>query len=226
MRIWLSLLLAAVFLSGSAVREVQAQRSEASKTGTVAAADKPARKLIAFEFVIIERSGADLADEKNKAPTAAQLLQLEKDSKASVQRLKLTALENVEARLQLGEDAPFISGRTQGAGRGGFGGTTQESITYSSLGTTITLTAETEPDGKVLASLNLARSTVAAPPKAPEKTEGQDTGVSANYPRRLSGTIVTTVRIAPGEPAVIAAQQTHSGTSPGELWVLVMAKVE
>jgi hypothetical protein len=190
-----------------------------------AAADaKPVpRKLIAFEFVVIERTGSELAGDKDKVPTAAQLLKLEKDGKAgSVQRLKLTALENVEARLQLGENAPLVSGRT----RGNFsGGPVQESVTYHSVGTTVTLTAETESDGKVLASVNLARSTVAAPPKAPEK-EGQETGVSTTSPRLLNNTIVTTVRIAPGETAVIAGQQTHTGSSPGEMWVLVTAKVE
>lgn len=194
---------------------------------TAAADAKPVvRKLIAFEFVIIERSGAELVDGKNKTPTAAQLLQLEKDGKAGqVQRLKLTALENVEARLQLGEDAPFISSRSgAGGARGGFGG--QESVTYNSLGTTLTLTAETEADGKVLASISLARSTVAAPPKAAEKPEGQETGVSANYPRRISNTILTTLRVAPGETAVFAGQQTHTGSSPGEFWVLVSAEVK
>lgn len=196
-----------------------------------AADAKPtARKLIAFEFVVIERVAADLAGGKDKAPTAEELLKLEKDGKASVQRYKLAALENVEARLQLGEDAPFVSGRSFGGGRGGFAGGSsapvQEQVTYNSIGTTITVTAETETDGKVLASINLARSSVAAPPKAPEKAEGQEAGVSANYPRRLQSTVVSTIRIAPGEPALIAAQQSHTGTSPGELWVLVMAKVE
>jgi hypothetical protein len=193
-------------------------------------ADKTPRKLIAFEFVVIERTGAELAEEKDKVPTVAQLLKLEKDGKAgSVQRLKLTALENVEARLQLGEEAPFISSRASGGGRGGFAGgagPVQESVTYNSLGTTITLTAETETDGKVLASINLARSTVAAPAKAPDKADGQETGVSTNYPRRLQSTVVSTVRITPGETAIVAGQQTHTGGSPGELWVLVTAKIE
>ena len=196
------------------------------------AAEKPARKLIAFEFVLIERSSADLADEKNKAPTAAQLLQLEKDGKAaSVQRLKITALENVEARLQLGEEAPFVTSRAfAGAGgRGGFaGGGGQEQVTYNSLGTTLTLTAETESEGKVLASINLARSTVAAlkAEKPADKVEGQEAGVSTNYPRRLQSTIVRTVRLAAGETAILCGQQTHTGSSPSELWVLVLAVVQ
>lgn len=201
-----------------------ARHADSDATAAAIAAKVP-RKLIHFEFVLIERAAADLAAEKHKTPTVEQLLQLEKDGKAAhVQRLKLSALENVEARLQLGEDAPFVSGRSsRGGGVGGFGGV-QESITYNSLGTTITLTAEAEADGKVLATLNLARSTV-APAKPAEKVEGQESP-AASYPRRLQGTLATTVRIKPGEATLIGGQQTPTGNSAGDLWVIVTAKVD
>jgi hypothetical protein len=213
-------------LSKGELQERIARRFGFVSAPAEAADAKPSsRKLIAFEIAVIDRAGVELAGEKNKSPTAAQLLQLEKDGKAQVQRLKLTALENVEARLQLGEDAPFISGRSSRGGGPGGGFPITESVTYNSLGTTLLLTAEAEADGKILASLNLARSTV-APPKAAEKVEGQETGVSGNYPRRLQNTIVTTIRVTPGETAVICGQQTHTGNSPSELWVLVTAKIE
>ena len=197
--------------------------AQVNATAAVANEKAVGRKLIHFEFVLIERATADLANDKHKTPTVEQLLALEKDGKAAhVQRLKLNALENVEARLQLGEDAPFVSGRVNRAG-GGFGGS-QESITYNSLGTTLTLTAETESDGKVLASLNLARSSV-APTKSAEKVEGQES-TTPSYPRRLASTIVTTVRIKPGEATLVGGQQTPTGTTAGDLWLIVTAKVE
>ncbi|WP_254510698.1 hypothetical protein [Anatilimnocola floriformis] len=207
------------------LQRIAARFSLTAVSAPAAANEKSvARKLIHFEFVLIERGAGELGVDKHKTPSVEQLLQLEKDGKASqVQRLKLNALENVEARLQLGEDAPFVTGRTNRAGGGGFGGS-QESVTYNSLGTTITLTAETESDGNVLASLNLARSTVAQP-KAAEKIEGQEPTTNS-YPRRVSGTIVTTVRIKPGEATLIGGQQTPTGASAGELWVIVTAKVD
>jgi|GEM_PF-5870460 len=211
--IWLGL---AVVLACFWLPDVRAQQPETT-VGKL-----PPRKLIHFEFLLIERAAGDLAGEKNKMPTVEQLLQLEKDGKAAhVQRLKISVLEKVEARLQLGEDAPFVTSRTSRGG-GGFGGAQQESVSYNSLGTTLTLTAETESDGNVLASLNLVRSTV-----APQKTEkGEEQEASAAYPRRLSGTIVTTIRIQAGEPALIGGQQTLTGSNPGDLWIIATAKVE
>ena len=168
---------------------------------------RPGRKLIAFEIVIIERAGNELAGEK-KAPTAAQLLQLEKDGKGvNVQRLKLTALENVEARLMLGEDAPFISGRTRGGsgGPGGFGGATQESVTYNSIGTTVTLTAETEASGSLLASINLVRSSI-APPKA-EKAEGMKLAYQAPIRGEFRIRLSRRCGSAPANPLCSAANK-------------------
>jgi hypothetical protein len=172
------------------------------------------RKQISFEVTMIERPVAE--GDAAKLPTAEQLLKLDKS--ASVQRLKLVAVENVESRLMLGEDAPMVTGRSS---RGpGFPG--QESVTYTSIGTTLTVTAEVEASGNILASIQLQRTSL-PPVKAAEK-EGEAT--PNVYPRKTMTTINTTARIAAGEPLVISGQQTTTGTAPSELWVVVTAKVQ
>jgi hypothetical protein len=64
-----------------------------------------------------------------------------------------------------------------------------------------------------------------APSKPSEKTDGQES-TAINYPRKLTSTISTTARIAPGEGVVLAAQQSQGGGSPSEMWMLVTAKVQ
>ncbi|WP_425613421.1 hypothetical protein NA78x_003253 [Anatilimnocola sp. NA78] len=197
---------------------------------TADAAPTKGKKLIAFEVVLIDRPPSDVAGEQGQLPTAAELLALEKKGKLpSVQRLKLSVLENVESRMQFGEDAPLVTSRTSRGGGGGFGGgggmPVSESVSYQSLGTMLTVTAEVDADGKVIASLSLQRSSL-APSKPVEKVEGQEAASPPAFPRKLTSTINTATRLAPGETAVLCGQQTQNGNTPGELWVLVSAKVE
>jgi len=191
----------------------------------VAAEATPAKskKLISFEVVLIDRAAVT---DDGKLPTATELLALEKQGKLpSVQRLKLSTLENVEARLQLGEEAPIVTGRTLRGGGPGGGFPSSESVSYQSIGTMLTVTAEVDADGKVVASLSLQRSSL-APTKAVEKVDGQEAAATPPYPRKLTSTINTATRLAPGETAVLCGQQTQNGNTPGELWVLVSAKLE
>lgn len=187
-------------------------------------------KLITFELILVERGPEQLTNETGKQPTADQILALEKQGKlGSVQRLKLVALENQEARLTLGESAPVVTSRVSrgGGGQGGFaagGFPGSESITYMDLGTTVLITAKVEKSGSVVASFNVQRTSF-APQKPAEKAEGQDAPPLVQ-PRRLTSTVATAARIATGETAVLCGQQTLSGASPSELWVLVTAKVQ
>lgn len=190
-----------------------------------------AGKLIGFEVTIIEHAGEALSGHKGKPLTPAQIAELEKNPKnATIQRLQLVVLENVESRLQLGESAPTVTSRTvrsrEGGGAfgggGGFPGT--ESVTYMDIGTTMSVTARVETDGKIVANLHVARTNL-APTKSAEKPEGQES-TAINYPRRLTSTISTTARINPGEGVVLAAQQSQGGGTPSEMWVLVTAKVQ
>lgn len=197
-------------------------------SGPVAAPEDPG-KLITFELALIERGPEQLTGETGKQPTAEQILALEKQGKlGSVQRLKLAALENQEARLTLGESAPVVTSRvSRGGGQGGFGGGSfpgAESVTYMDLGTTVLITAKVEKSGNVVASFNVQRTSF-APQKPAEKVEGQDAPPPVQ-PRRLTSTVATAARIAPGETAVLCGQQTLTGPSPSELWVLVTAKVQ
>lgn len=191
-----------------------------------------AGKLVAFEVTLVERAGEPLPGQKGKPPTPAQIAEFEKDSKtATVQRLQLVVLENVESRLQLGESAPMVTSRTVrtpregGAafgGGGGFPGT--ESVTYTEIGTMLSVTARVETDGKIVANLHVARTNL-APSKPAEKPDGQET-TAINYPRKLTSTITTTARLVSGEPVVLAAQQSQASGTPSEMWVLVTAKVQ
>ena len=180
-----------------------------------AAAEGSKRKQISFEVTMIERP-VTAEGEAAKLPTAEQLLKADKT--ANVQRLKLVAVENVESRLMLGEDAPMVTGRSARAG----GFPSQESVTYTSIGTTLTVSAEVEANGNILASIQLQRTSL-PPVKAADK-DGETT--SPVYPRKTITTVNTTARITAGEPLVISGQQTTTGTAPSELWVVVTAKVE
>jgi hypothetical protein len=201
----------------------------ARPSSALTGAPAEAGKLIGFEVTIVEHAGA-LSGQKGKPPTPAQIAELEKDPKNStIQRLQLVVLENVESRLQLGESAPTVTSRTVRSrdGGGGFGGAgfpTSESITYMDVGTLLSITARVETDGKIIANVHVARTNL-APSKPSEKTDGQES-TAINYPRKLTSTISTTARIAPGEGVVLAAQQSQGGGSPSEMWMLVTAKVQ
>lgn len=217
------------FVAGEAVAQRGTPGGGSDPFGTPGQVPRSGKR-IEFEVVLIDRSAGELKEETNIAPTAAQLLELEKKGKLnSVQRLKLMTLENVEARLQLGEESPLVTSRTRGArdaggfpGGGGFGGGS-ESVTYTSLGTIVTVTANID-EGKVAASLTLQRTSL-TPQKPAEKVEGQE-AVSTNYPRKGMTTISTSVRLTPGETMVVSGQQTLTGGTPSELWVLVTARLD
>jgi hypothetical protein len=195
---------------------IAANATAASATAVnFAAAEGSKRKQISFEVTMIERP-VTAEGEAAKLPTAEQLLKADKT--ANVQRLKLVAVENVESRLMLGEDAPMVTGRSARAG----GFPSQESVTYTSIGTTLTVSAEVEANGNILASIQLQRTSL-PPVKAADK-DGETT--SPVYPRKTITTVNTTARITAGEPLVISGQQTTTGTAPSELWVVVTAKVE
>ncbi len=226
MRLVLFIMLAAIGGVAVEYREAVAQegspaRSAAKRADALAA---ESGKLIAFELVLVERAPDQLGGDKGRPPTVAQIAELEKQGKlGSVQRLKLVALENTEARLQLGESSPLVTGRTlRGGPGGGFPG--QESITYIDLGTMLNITAKVEADGKVIAAIQLTRTSL-APTKAAEKVEGQEHPPLV-VQRRLTSMVSTTARIGEGETAVIAGQQTLTGATPSDCWVLISAKVQ
>jgi hypothetical protein len=199
-------------------------------SGGPAAPPEAAGKLIAFEVTIVERVGELPAGQKGKPPTPAQIAELEKDPKAAtVQRLQLVALEHTESRLQLGESAPMVTSRVVRTreGGGGFGGggfPGSESVTYADIGTLLSVTARVETDGKIVANLHVARTSL-APSKPAEKAEGQESTAST-YSRKLTNTISTTARVTAGETVVLAAQQSQASGTPSEMWVLVTAKVQ
>jgi type II secretory pathway component GspD/PulD (secretin) len=230
MRVLRSIALASVLIGCVAWTNVASAQPGGLGGGTAPQSlPEDAGKLITFELILIDRGPEQLTGEKGKQPTAEQILKLEEQGKlGGVQRLKLVALENAEARLTLGETAPVVTGRTRtgGQGGGGFGGggfPGSESITYMDLGTTVVLTSRVEKDGSVVAQFNVQRANF-APQKPVEKVDGQETPVAAP-PRRLTSTISTAARIAPGQTAVLCGQQTLTGSTPSELWVLVTAKV-
>jgi type II secretory pathway component GspD/PulD (secretin) len=132
----------------------------------------------------------------------------------SVQRIRLTTLENQTATVQYGGSRPLP--QTTGSA-GGRGGPVQRSIAYVDVGTKATITAVTKPDDTVTVHIELSDSRL----KTPEPGERGD-----DLPAGIdTAKLTTTVNVKSGHAAVAQAVRTDGKAGPSLALVVVAAKV-
>jgi hypothetical protein len=157
---------------------------------------------------------------------SAKLEALVKSGQASVQRVKLTAIEGQPIASTTGGNRPYASGTTIVGGGGGFGGgkgggpgggggpMMQRSINYQPVGTTVRLTTQIGADNAVSVDLNLQDSKV-RPPEAGDEVSA----VSMD-----NGTLTTRLSIPAGKTVTAQSVRTDGKTGTTLSLVLVTAK--
>src|SRR5262245_6711440 len=144
-------------------------------------------------------------------PTASDVLDLERKGKLKGNaRVRLLSLENLPAFAQFGELASRVQGRTITQ----FGATAQ----YSSVnvGTIVQATSRLEADGTVLIQIHVAKSTIAPSLVPPEQREPENI---------TSLTAQSTVRVKPGEPAILSAGPSYGPDASSRTWVVLVCNL-
>jgi type II secretory pathway component GspD/PulD (secretin) len=184
--------------------------------GTLRAEEPPAAgKLVTIEAVI-----ADLADgAADEAITPDSLMALEKAGKVqSLSRIRLATIENQRAQFQFGERVPVVTGQTRFGGRGD----PAASIAMENVGTVLEVIPSVEADGSILMQLTLEISRLL--PSPPGEAPGE--AATPMPPRSVTVSSKTTVRLKPGQPAIVAGQQTSGGKEPVQTWIVLTASSE
>jgi Bacterial type II and III secretion system protein len=182
-----------------------------------------AGKMVTFEIIIAD------VNEPLDSPTPAKIFDLEKSGKLNrLARIQLASLEQQSARVQFGEIAPRVVGRTN-TGRGGFGGPgggppgVQSTPIYNdiNLGTVVQVTARVEDDQSIVTQLMVEQSGIAG---------GADAGAfdpNSNDPPKGIQTLTSqsTVRLKSGEPQIISGRQVAAGKEANKTWIVVTANL-
>ena len=182
----------------------------------------PAGRMVTLEVLVAEMN-APLAQ-----PSAAAILELEKSGQLAGQmRLRLTAVENQSARLQLGETVPRVVGRAsrpEGGFRGGPGFATYSDV---QVGTVVQAVSRIEADGTVVAELKLDRSSLAAPHAAAVSNQPVSNQPLADEPPQVVAqlSLQATVRLKPGEAVIVGGREAKTAEQSSQTWVVLTAQV-
>jgi len=164
--------------------------------------------------IVLDVLIADLAEGIDN-PTAAKILELEKAGKlAAATRLKLTTLDELPGFVQSGG---LIAGRTSPSGDRGFGGPRPSPATEGGL--KLQATTRTEDSGTIVMQIYLERPETSVPLTL--------TGNDSSREARTNFTFLTqnTVRLRPGEPALISGRHSAAGNEKSQTWAVVTATV-
>lgn len=200
--------------------------AEFSQTGTEKG---PAEKLpvtgraISFEFVIAEFArggkGPAAVDLESPDKVLPKLKELEAAGEiGALSRFHLSSVELTPARLQIGEQRPFVSSR------GGFGGRAPGvveapvSYTFQNVGTIVTALSRVTDEGAVLAEIAVEKSRPAL--TLAKATEPPDIGRA----RVTTTNTQATVLIPPGQWVVLGGAQGSTEEESSQTIILVSAK--
>lgn len=181
----------------------------------VRAEEPPAAgRLVTIEAVIADLTAGAAAE----GITPDALAALEKTGKLqSLTRIRLATIENQRALFQSGERVPVVTGQTRFGGRG----ESTASISMENAGTILEVIPSVEADGSILVQLTLEKSRLLAPPPV----EAQGEAAAPSPPRSVTINSKTTVRLKPGQPAIVAGQQAGGKESP-QTWIVLTASAE
>lgn len=143
-------------------------------------------------------------------PVASELLEMERNGKLkSSARVRLLLLENQPAFAQFGELASKVSGHAM------TGQKTVPIYTTMSVGTMVQATGRIEEDGTVLMQIYVEKSGLVP------SDEPLETRVPESVTRLLAQ---STVRLKPGEPAVLSGGPTGGSDEKSQNWIVVSCK--
>jgi hypothetical protein len=151
---------------------------------------------------------------------AGKLEAMAKTGQATVQRVKLAAVEGQPVTSTTGGNRPVVTAAAIAGGPGGgFGGkgggaVMQRSVSYHSVGTTVKLTARVGAEGVVAVDLNVQESKV-RPPEA---------GEEAAAPSMDNTTLATHVNVPAGRAVVAQSVRSDGKTGTTLSLVLVVAQ--
>ncbi len=192
--------------------------------------------LVTLEVVLINRKD-DVAKERGGLPTAAELLEEEKQGKLEqAVRVRLSSTSGRKAFVQIGERVPTVSGRTRTPGSGfGRGGrepgadsaasafSYSYSYTIENIGTLISATPQVEDGGTVMVELQVERSRLSEMPKAPEEDRS---GAEIGRQKTLTLTSQSTLRLKADEPTLAQGYRKSAGGDDAGEFIVVIAHVE
>jgi hypothetical protein len=186
----------------------------------------PAGKAVSLSLVIVEvnKSGKqkpviDLSSAE-KIPDVLKALE-EKGELSVMSRVRLSSLEQMPCSVQIGEQRPVATGRSNAFGttRGGERVAGPMSYQMTNVGTMVQVTSRVEEDGAVIAELNLSSSRLTPAGKQDEESE--------IVPQRTTTmSTQTTVRIPKDQGVIVSGSQSMGDDELRETLVVVSANIE
>ncbi len=245
-RIALGLLASVVFTTAGAL----AQRSTPQTEGVKA---EESNQLVTIEVLMVQVAASGEAAKATPVPSAANIIDLDKQGKLDrTVRIRMATVEHQPATVQVGERVPVaISRASVGRGRGGFGGAVREparepardapprdtpprdapaddsAFTYSyqmmNVGTLVSATPRVDDRGSVILELKAEQSRLADVPQRDGDIPGE---AWAQRQRTISLTTQSTLRLTPGEPALVESFQTSGDNKSSGEFIVVTAHLD
>jgi hypothetical protein len=140
---------------------------------------------------------------------------------ASLKQIDLAAVDGHSASSRLRDSRPYSLSLGGGRAAPGFGGGTQQSISYREMGTVVQVLPTLDAEGSVLVELTIEESRP-LPSSAPPPAEG------ANFPRPEFATVQveTQVRVRSGQVALVQGTLSDSSPAPVHSLILLTATAE
>jgi type II secretory pathway component GspD/PulD (secretin) len=199
------------------------------KTATLVKALDLPPAMINIDVSLVELSGDQGAiTEAFKTAGAASaelVVQLIKSGKVRVlNQLRVTALDNTEARVHSQEQKAVPVGRVFAGSRGGTR-TTAQPFEERETGTMVIVRPKQSGESEISLDLQLESTRLEMPPNASATDDATDAVTTAASLRTLTTSIHTTVRIPQGRPVLIQAATRQDGDSSRQFAVLVNATI-
>jgi type II secretory pathway component GspD/PulD (secretin) len=210
---------------GTLLAQEAPQQQPRQRRAAAAEAEGPVGALVTLDIVLIEHQGAAVENREASVPTAAALLQLDKEGKLDrVMRVRLSSVGGRRAVVQLGERVPVETARSRAfGGRGGGDAPFTSSYSLENIGTLISAAPRVEDGGAILVDLQVERSALADMPR-PSESDRPDDPIARRKTVTLS--CQTTIRLKPGEPKLAKSfQRTADKQSSGD-FIVVTAHAE
>jgi type II/III secretion system protein len=241
-RITFGLLASIIFVTAAAL----AQRTAAPQTEATKAAET--NQLVTIEVLMIQVGASGEGAKTPPVRSAATIVDLDKQGKLDrTVRIRMSTVERQPATVQLGERVPVATSRNSIGGRGrvGFSNTVpregrepprdpprdvpadDSTFTYAytmfNVGTLISATPRVDDSGSILLDFKTEQSRLADTPRR----EGDIPGEAwAQRQRTVTINSQSTLRLTPGEPALVDAIQTSGDNQSSGEFIVVTAHLD
>ncbi len=243
-RVALGLLASVVFITAGALAQRATPQTEGAKT-------EESNQLVTIEVLMVQLAASGEAAKAAPVPSAANIIDLDKQGKLDrTVRIRMATVEHTPATVQVGERVPVATSRAS-VGRGRGGGAVREparepavdapprdtpprnapaddsAFTYSyqmmNVGTLVSATPRVDDRGSVILDLKAEQSRLADVPERDGDVPGE---AWAQRQRTISLTTQSTLRLTPGEPALVDAFQTSGDNKSSGEFIVVTAHLD